>query len=467
MDQTKREKPPGKRTKASKERRSSEYDSSSGTKDDTEGEHDEGGEDERRLDGRKDRQQSIDESVRRSRQPSAVSVSEGTNRSQPTHSRLPFPLKLHRILEEAEQNNLTHIIGWTHNGEGFMVRNKHAFEAKFIPRYFSTTTYRGYHRNLNLWGFKTVNRGGDRGTCWHPYFKKGRPELCRFMERLALKGNQPSQGMNEDLQTAEKQHQNASPAIATMSSASAKKYTQALSQERSLVVEQANNLLEKKPAARQAGAGGQNPHQGSVTQLPPNLLQNLQIFHPNQAVWNQNLSALMSSSQGASSMEGQMRLHQQPQQQPANLFQHFLASSSSNNVPTQPSGDSPTHLAGNTMGRAPESQLLQRLQSQLGIFQAEPTATPNTNEQLAQQLLLQLLRQNDAAVPLQGLSPQVASLTPNASITDIDLTSRIQLALQAQQRGQQQQQATAVQQLLQTLQAQQEQQQQPPGRYYS
>jgi hypothetical protein len=101
-------------------------------------------------------------------------------------ARLPFPLKLHAILDEAEANNLTHIVSWTHNGEGFKVHNKHAFEAKFIPRYFTTTTYRGYHRNLNLWGFKTVNRGGDRGTCWHPHFKRGRKDLCRHMERVAV-----------------------------------------------------------------------------------------------------------------------------------------------------------------------------------------------------------------------------------------------------------------------------------------
>jgi hypothetical protein len=134
----------------------------------------------------KQEQQEQDQEGRGKASGTATATAEDELMSLQNPARLPFPLKLHAILDEAEANNLTHIVSWTHNGEGFKVHNKHAFEAKFIPRYFTTTTYRGYHRNLNLWGFKTVNRGGDRGTCWHPHFKRGRKDLCRHMERVAV-----------------------------------------------------------------------------------------------------------------------------------------------------------------------------------------------------------------------------------------------------------------------------------------
>jgi HSF-type DNA-binding len=49
-------------------------------------------------------------------------------------SRLLFPCKLLHILDYTEQRSESHIVSWTSNGEAFMVHNKHAFEARIMPR---------------------------------------------------------------------------------------------------------------------------------------------------------------------------------------------------------------------------------------------------------------------------------------------------------------------------------------------
>ncbi|KAG7342434.1 HSF-type DNA-binding protein [Nitzschia inconspicua] len=363
----------------------------------------------------------------------------GSDRSQPNNSRLPFPMKLHRMLEEAEEKNLTHIVGWTHKGEGFKVHNKHAFEAKFIPRYFSTTTYRGYHRNLNLWGFKTVNRGGDRGTCWHPYFKKGRPELCQYMERMALKGNQAPAGQGEPGAARDPQDQYASLPAASASPGSGRTSLQAsISLEgHKLNLSTENRGLENN---NPPSMSTQYQEQGATVKL-----QNLNVLHPSHAVWKQNLNSLESLSQGASHIANQINFNHQIPQLPISLLQQLLPAPSSANFPLQEATTS-SFLGNNA---TEESHLLQMLQNRTGQSRG---SSSNPSDQMLQQLLLQLLQQNTPA-PMSSAWTQNSLLNQNSVGSSLDLTNQIQLLLQTQQ---QQGQQDTIQQLIQTLQSQQQ-----------
>ena len=261
-------------------------------------------------------------------------------------SRLPFPMKLHRILEEAEETNMTHIISWTHNGEGFKVHNKHAFEAKFIPRYFATTTYRGYHRNLNLWGFKTINRGGDRGTCWHPYFKRGREDLCRFMERVGPKGAQSTAVAGGGGSTAgEAGAKTLSEGVKVLSSAVNHPYGMMMMAQHGKGTDlqgRGGEDNDKKPAARDV-------HSSQVQPPPPQFLQNQQSFHPNNALWNHALASFSAAGSAQSGALNQQQLFQQPQPSSNPQLQHLLSMiSPSANVPTMQAVAAPNpFVAGN------------------------------------------------------------------------------------------------------------------------
>jgi hypothetical protein len=102
---------------------------------------------------------------------------------------LPFPQKLHMLLQEAEDQNLTHVVSWNTAGTGFTIHNRYYFEAHIIPRFFNSSQYRAFQRSLNVWGFSMVSKGANRGTCWHPYFRRGREDLCDLMERVPIKQN--------------------------------------------------------------------------------------------------------------------------------------------------------------------------------------------------------------------------------------------------------------------------------------
>mmetsp|Transcript_114637 Transcript_114637/g.171455 ORF Transcript_114637/g.171455 Transcript_114637/m.171455 type:complete len:431 (+) Transcript_114637:59-1351(+) len=94
-----------------------------------------------------------------------------------------FPVKLHRLLCEAEKGNNSDVISWLPDGEAFKVHDKARFTTEFMPSYFGTSNYRSFQKNLNMWGFTTVRGGDSRGTCSHPLFIRDLLYLCHRMVR--------------------------------------------------------------------------------------------------------------------------------------------------------------------------------------------------------------------------------------------------------------------------------------------
>lgn len=47
---------------------------------------------------------------------------------------VPFPLKLHELLEKAEEENLTHIVSWQSHGRAFVVHDPKTFVRHLMPR---------------------------------------------------------------------------------------------------------------------------------------------------------------------------------------------------------------------------------------------------------------------------------------------------------------------------------------------
>jgi hypothetical protein len=98
-----------------------------------------------------------------------------------------FPLRLHQLLDSTEKEDKSRIVSWLPGGKSFKVHDKAAFANKVLPLFFGTSKYKSYQRNLNLWGFRTVSNGPEKGRCSHPRFQKGLPDLCHAMERVPVK----------------------------------------------------------------------------------------------------------------------------------------------------------------------------------------------------------------------------------------------------------------------------------------
>lgn len=96
---------------------------------------------------------------------------------------LQFPWKLHVLLAHTESKGWTDIVSWLPEGTAFKVHDKKRFEQYIMPKFFKTTTYKSFQRNCNIWGFETKTRGFETGFLFHPYFQKGKSDLCNRMVR--------------------------------------------------------------------------------------------------------------------------------------------------------------------------------------------------------------------------------------------------------------------------------------------
>jgi hypothetical protein len=103
---------------------------------------------------------------------------ESTADEDELESEHSFPFKLHLMLEHAKKENFQHIVSWVKDGSAFKVHSSQAFVEKVMPNYFDQTKYESFRRQLNLYGFRRVSRGVERGVITHPSFISGNRYLC-------------------------------------------------------------------------------------------------------------------------------------------------------------------------------------------------------------------------------------------------------------------------------------------------
>jgi len=101
---------------------------------------------------------------------------------------IPFPWKLHRILDDADANDFNDVISWVPTQNGFKVHKPKSFDTDIMPKYFNNTKYKSFQRQLNMWGFDRVGSGSYKGAYLHRFFVRGKPELCESMQRTKIKG---------------------------------------------------------------------------------------------------------------------------------------------------------------------------------------------------------------------------------------------------------------------------------------
>jgi len=110
-----------------------------------------------------------------------------SRQQQPTAS-IPFPWKLHRILDDADAKGFNDVVSWVPSQNGFKVYKTKTFDEDIMPKYFDKTKYKSFQRQLNMWGFDRVGSGPYKGAYLHPCFLRGQPQLCESMQRTKIKG---------------------------------------------------------------------------------------------------------------------------------------------------------------------------------------------------------------------------------------------------------------------------------------
>lgn len=108
-----------------------------------------------------------------------------------------FPFILQTMLGEVEEIGLANMVSWRPHGRAFMVQNVAGFVSHVMPLYFKKQTQMAsFLRQLSLYGFKRITNPGllDRGSYYHPYFLRGRLDLCAYITRTRIKGHSAAGG---------------------------------------------------------------------------------------------------------------------------------------------------------------------------------------------------------------------------------------------------------------------------------
>ena len=85
---------------------------------------------------------------------------------------VPFPWRLHQMLEAIEEAGNAPIVSWLPDGHHFQVHHPQLFVVNVIPKFFKQKSYKSFQRQLHLYGFQRETDGPNRGKkfkhCWAP-----------------------------------------------------------------------------------------------------------------------------------------------------------------------------------------------------------------------------------------------------------------------------------------------------------
>ena len=79
---------------------------------------------------------------------------------------VPFPWRLHQILDEMHKAGDRSIICWQPDGRHFQVINPTLLMQKVVPKFFKQKTFKSFQRQLHIYGFQRVGESlyqGERG----------------------------------------------------------------------------------------------------------------------------------------------------------------------------------------------------------------------------------------------------------------------------------------------------------------
>mmetsp|Transcript_11456 Transcript_11456/g.25532 ORF Transcript_11456/g.25532 Transcript_11456/m.25532 type:complete len:487 (-) Transcript_11456:173-1633(-) len=111
-----------------------------------------------------------------------------------------FPFKLHRMLEHAENSGMDNLISFSEDGKAFSIHKPREFVSDIMPKYFTTSRMSSFQRQLNLYGFRRVTEGRDKGSYYHKYFLKGRRGLCKKIKRKKANAKPQAYDANTGMQ---------------------------------------------------------------------------------------------------------------------------------------------------------------------------------------------------------------------------------------------------------------------------
>ncbi|CAB9526849.1 stress transcription factor B-2b [Seminavis robusta] len=101
---------------------------------------------------------------------------------------VPFPERLYNMLCQVEEDGFEDVISWQPHGRCFIVHDPKRFVDEVMPKYFRQSKLTSFQRQVNLYGFRRLTAGKDRGAYYHELFLRGRADLYKRLVRIRVKG---------------------------------------------------------------------------------------------------------------------------------------------------------------------------------------------------------------------------------------------------------------------------------------
>jgi hypothetical protein len=111
-------------------------------------------------------------------------------------SALPFPVKLHDMLHDAEKKGFQHIVSWLPEGNRFQIHDPEAL-TDVLQVYFRQTKYKSFLRQLQNYGFARILKGPGKGICRHELFLKGNRVISQRIKRVSRSNPSPTLSSEE------------------------------------------------------------------------------------------------------------------------------------------------------------------------------------------------------------------------------------------------------------------------------
>ena len=97
--------------------------------------------------------------------------------------KMKFPRLLYKILSDAEKGSFMNILSWRPHGRSFIINEPKSFEKLIMPKYYPSSKWKSFRRQLNLYDFTRIQKGPDTNAYYHPCFLRGRPDLLNQIVR--------------------------------------------------------------------------------------------------------------------------------------------------------------------------------------------------------------------------------------------------------------------------------------------
>lgn len=106
--------------------------------------------------------------------------STGTATSKPYRAVIPF---VQKFFDLANSTDFPEIYGFNQEGTSFQIYDAHSFEEHILRRFFNHSNFTSLVRQLNQHDFHKNRASKENIEFFHPYFRRGRPDLLHLIER--------------------------------------------------------------------------------------------------------------------------------------------------------------------------------------------------------------------------------------------------------------------------------------------